>query len=275
LGARGSGVAVLNILHWLLPIIGIGFVIFFHELGHFMAARAMGVRVEAFSIGFGPRLFGFRRGATDWKICLIPLGGFVKMAGETPNAPRTGASDEFSSKSVAARSLIISAGVIMNVIFALIALPIAFMIGVPFEAPKVGSVDVESPAWKAGIRAGDRVKSVDGRRTLGYEDVVTAIAIGGDVVAIELERAGRPLLRQVETERDPRRGLPVIGVNPAYAPVEIRTGPLPRIAPPLACKSATRSCRSTGSPCRSSPRATSRSPGPATSASSAAARRSR
>ena len=80
----------MNVLHWLLPILGIGFVIFFHELGHFMAARAMGVRVEAFSIGFGPRLFGFRRGSTDWKICLIPLGGFVKMAGETPNAPRPG-----------------------------------------------------------------------------------------------------------------------------------------------------------------------------------------
>ena len=71
----------MSVLHWLLPIIGIGFVIFFHELGHFMAARATGVRVEAFSIGFGPRLFGFKRGSTDWKICLIPLGGFVKMAG--------------------------------------------------------------------------------------------------------------------------------------------------------------------------------------------------
>jgi regulator of sigma E protease len=212
----------MNVVYWLLPILGIGFVIFFHELGHFLAARAMGVRVEAFSIGFGPRLFGFKRGATDWKICLIPLGGFVKMAGETPNAPKTGAADEFSSKGVAARTLIISAGVIMNVVFALIALPVAFMIGVPFETPRLGSVDVEGPAWRAGIRAGDRITAVDGRRTLGYEDVVTAVAIGGDVVTIEADRNGTKIVRDVTTKRDERRGLPTIGVGPSYAPVEIK-----------------------------------------------------
>jgi regulator of sigma E protease len=212
----------MNVLHWLLPVLGIGFVIFFHELGHYLAARAMGVRVEAFSIGFGPRLFGFKRGHTDWKFCLIPLGGFVKMAGETPNAPRTGASDEFTSKGVAARTLIISAGVIMNVIFALLALPIAFMMGVPFEAPVLGSVDVGGPAWQAGLRAGDRVVAVDGRRTLGYEDVVTAVAIGGDVVTVEVVRDGAPVVRDVSTVRDQRRGLPMIGIGPPYAPVEIK-----------------------------------------------------
>ncbi len=160
----------MTFLYSLLTVFGIGFVIFFHELGHFMAARAMGVRVEAFSIGFGPRLFGFRRGTTDWKICLIPLGGFVKMAGETAGPNRTGAPDEFASKSVAARSLVISAGVIMNVVFALIALPIAFMIGVPFEAPVLGRVDPGKAAWRAGLRAGDRVLSVDGRPTPRGED---------------------------------------------------------------------------------------------------------
>jgi regulator of sigma E protease len=211
----------MTAFHWLLPIVGIGFVIFVHELGHFMAARWCGIRVEAFSIGFGPRLFGFRRGSTDWKICLIPLGGFVKMAGETPGAERTGASDEFSSKTVAQRSFVISAGVIMNVIFALVSIPIAFMIGVPFEAPVLGAVDVGAPAWKAGLRANDRVLAVDGRRTLGFEDVVTAIAIGGDVVTLSVERDGRRFDVPVPTERDPRRGLPTIGIAAALAPVEI------------------------------------------------------
>jgi regulator of sigma E protease len=213
---------VVSALYWLLTIFGIGFVIFFHELGHYLAARAMGVRVEAFSIGFGPRLFGFRRGTTDWKICLIPLGGFVKMAGETPGSPRSGAPDEFMSKSVAARALIISAGVIMNVVLALIALPIAFLAGVPFESPVLGGVESGGPAWRAGLRGGDRVLSVDGRRTLGYEDVVTGIAIGGDDVAIVAERGGQKLSFEVPTVRDERRGLPRIGIGASIGPVELR-----------------------------------------------------
>jgi regulator of sigma E protease len=211
-----------SILHWALPVIGIGFVIFVHELGHYLAARATGVRVEAFSIGFGPRIFGFRRGPTDWKICLIPLGGFVKMAGEAPGAPKTGARDEFSSKSVARRSLIISAGVIMNLVFAFVAIPVAFMLGVPFEAPVIGSVEIGRPAWRAGLRAGDRVLSVDGRRTLGYEDVVTAIAIGDDVVSMVLDRDGARLSLDVPTELDRRRGLPTIGIGAAFAPIVVR-----------------------------------------------------
>ncbi len=212
---------MLNILHTALTLVGIGLIIFVHELGHFLAARAVGIRVEAFSIGFGPRLVGFRRGTTDWKICLIPLGGFVKMAGETPSAPRTGASDEFASKTVAQRTLVISAGVIMNIIFALVSLPIAFAIGVPFEVPEIGSVTQGDAAWEAGLHAGDRVLSVDDRTLFSSEDLLTAIAIGGDHVRLAVQRDGRTFTVEVPTKRDSVRGFQGIGLLAQSEPLKV------------------------------------------------------
>ena len=102
---------------WFQVIFGIGLMIFIHELGHFMAAKKIGVRVEAFSLGFGPRLVGFRRGGTDYRLSAIPLGGYVKMAGENPDDPRTGSPDELQSRSAWERMIIFSAGVFMNFIF--------------------------------------------------------------------------------------------------------------------------------------------------------------
>ena len=222
--ARRSGRrhdVIVSVLYSLLPILGIGFVIFFHELGHFMAARAMGVRVEAFSIGFGPRLFGFRRGSTDWKICLIPLGGFVKMAGETPNAPRTG---RLGRVRVEVRRR-----------------PVADHLGrrdherdlradrasdrvhdrrAVRDAGRSDRSTSAGPAWRAGLRAGDRIISVDGRRTLGYEDVVTAVAIGGDVVTIVAERERQAVsgpARRSRRNGTSAAGFPMIGVEPSCA----------------------------------------------------------
>ena len=180
----------VDLAYNLLTIFGIAFVIFVHELGHFLAARSVGVRVEAFSIGFGPRLFGFKRGDTDWKICLIPLGGFVKMAGEqiaTPDAPsHSAAPDEFLAKTFLQKTWIISAGVIMNIVFAAVALPLAFAIGVPFEPPVIGAVKPGGDGWKAGLRAGDRITHVDGTAMLAFEDLATAIAIGGDTHTLDV-----------------------------------------------------------------------------------------
>src|SRR5438132_12187819 len=100
--------------------LGIGLVIFVHELGHFLVAKKVGIRVETFSLGFGPRLVGFVRGGTDYRLSAVPLGGYVKMAGESPDEARSGAHDEFAAKSVGARAAVISAGVIMNGIFAVV-----------------------------------------------------------------------------------------------------------------------------------------------------------
>lgn len=202
--------------HVILTIIGIGFIIFVHELGHYLAARAVGIRVEAFAIGFGPRLFGWTRGNTDYKLCMIPLGGYVKMAGEDPTKPTTGQPDEFGSKKVWQRVLVISAGVIMNVIFALIAVPIAFAVGIPFEDPVIGSVTPGAPAWEAGLRPGDRVTHVDGRKVLGFFDVAGDVAVSDGPLTLTIERNGETR-NIVVAPRDLREeGLPRIGIGISF-----------------------------------------------------------
>lgn len=199
--------------YFMLTALGIGFIIFVHELGHFLAARAVGVRVEAFSIGFGPKLFGFQRGPTDYKLCLIPLGGYVKMAGEDPTRPTTGQPDEFGSKKVWQRTLVISAGVIMNIVFSVVAIPIAFSIGVPFDAPVAGFVAPDSAAWEAGIRPGDRFITMNDRPVLSFEDVITDAAVGGDTVTTIIERDGKRLPPiDIHPKVDKEKGLQLIGV---------------------------------------------------------------
>jgi regulator of sigma E protease len=200
-----------------LTVLGIGLVIFVHEAGHFLAARWCGVRVDVFSIGFGPVLFAWKRGATQYQVAAIPLGGYVKMAGEDgpPGEDAKPDPDALPSKSVGQRFLIYSGGVIMNVLFGLVVFPILFAVGVTFLRPVVGEASPGSPAWHARIPAGTEVLSVDGRRTLEFSDVVSGVALG-DAEGIELE------LLYPDTEVPSRltivpdrnsAGLPTIGVG--------------------------------------------------------------
>jgi regulator of sigma E protease len=186
-------VSVLSIFY---VVLGIGIIIFVHELGHFLVARWAGVRVETFSLGFGPRLFGFRRGHTDYRISLIPLGGYVKMAGEIPipDPQRLGElrPDELAAQSVGARAAIFSAGVVMNVLFAFVIFPLAFHVGVPFYAPRVGGLDVGLPAWEAGLHSGDKVLTVDGAPVYDFDDILYAATLSrrDHELALEVEREG-------------------------------------------------------------------------------------
>ena len=129
------------ILIWriLQVVLGIGLVIFVHEAGHFVAARLCRVRVDVFSLGFGPRLLGWRRGPTLYQVAAVPLGGFVKMAGDDPYAdeasPEPGS---LHSKSVGQRFFIYSGGVLANVLFGLVVFPILFSIGIQFVVPVIG-----------------------------------------------------------------------------------------------------------------------------------------
>ncbi|MEK7749657.1 MAG: site-2 protease family protein, partial [Planctomycetota bacterium] len=116
----------------ILVIVGIGLLIFIHELGHFLVAKKIGVRVLAFSLGFGPALFKKKWGETEYRLSLVPLGGYVKLAGEGPDEEKTGSSWEFSSKSVGQRASVLVAGVALNAALAFIAFVVAFQIGVPF-----------------------------------------------------------------------------------------------------------------------------------------------
>jgi len=128
-------------------IIVLGVLIFVHEGGHFLVAKLFGVRVLVFSLGFGKRLLGFRRGGTDYRLSLIPLGGYVRMAGDTPEEGRTGAPDEFLSKPKWQRFLILVAGPTMNLLIAIAFIAGLNMSGVPSTTlrPKIGEVMPNKP----------------------------------------------------------------------------------------------------------------------------------
>ena len=152
----------------------LGVLIFVHELGHFVMARRVGVRVLKFSLGFGPRLVGFTRGDTEYVISAIPLGGYVKMAGENPDDPRSGRDDEFLSKTKWQRFQVLIMGPLMNLILAVVVTAGVLMNGTEIPAfqskpPVVGQIEPGSPAEKAGIRVGDRIVTVAGRDVNTWE----------------------------------------------------------------------------------------------------------
>ena len=197
----------------LLTIFGIGFLLFIHELGHFLAARAAGVRVEVFALGMGPRIAGFRRGDTDYRIAAIPIGGYVKMAGEDLNG--AGADDELFSKSPAWRFLIFSGGILMNFLFALVLIPILFRIGVPVQSPIVGSVEPGSPAWHAGVRGGDRLLALNDNRLYSFSDFASTVALSNveESLSLDLTTAeGEHKRVDFRAVYDEGSGFPKVGV---------------------------------------------------------------
>ncbi len=174
----------------------LGVIIVIHELGHFLVAKFFKIRVETFSVGFGPRLIGFRYGDTDYRISAFPLGGYVKMAGENPGDSVTGAPNEFLSKPKWQRFLVASAGPIMNIVLAVGLLTALFMHGT--EIPEfsegeaiIGTVEAGSPAQTAGIQAGDRITSIAGKDRPNWEDVEVRVMMnGGQSIPIVLNRNG-------------------------------------------------------------------------------------
>ncbi len=221
-------------------------VVFVHELGHFLVARAVGVRIEIFSIGFGRELFGFCDGrGTRWKICLLPLGGYVKMFGEadelleadgtTRALTQTERAESFFHKSLGRRALVVVAGPVANYIFAIVVLAIMFMTyGQPFTAPVVGEVIAGTAAERVGLEAGDRIIAINGQAMERFEDIATVIQFGlGEPVELVLERDGARQSLQVQpdvVERDDNFGnvvqVGLLGIKPA-GQTEIRThGPI-------------------------------------------------
>ena len=158
----------------------IGVLVFVHELGHFLAARRIGVRVLKFSLGFGPRVIGFTRGDTEYCVSAIPLGGYVKMAGENAEDPRSGQPDEFLSKTKWQRFQVLIMGPVMNLALAVVLLAVVLAQGADVPAyldqlPVVGGVEKNSPAERAGFKPGDRVLTVGGREVTTWEDFDVAI----------------------------------------------------------------------------------------------------
>lgn len=157
----------------------LGVLIFFHELGHFLVAKKVGIRVHSFSLGFPPHIFKYKRGETTYGIGILPLGGYVRMAGENPDEEASGAPHEFMSKSVAQRAAVIFAGPFMNYVLALVILiGVHLVIGVPTTDPDriiVGKVIEDGPAAKAGLVSGDQIVSVNGRVVTRFDSMATII----------------------------------------------------------------------------------------------------
>ncbi len=177
-------------IHSLLAfLVVLGVLVFFHELGHYAAARARGVIVEAFSIGFGPALLSWRaKSGTVWKLSALPLGGYVKMQGwgdEETDAPATPGS--FSATSLGSKALIVAAGPLANFILAFVLLTGLYaIVGRPIVQPVVSQVTTGEPAATAGILPGDRITEVNGQPVTSFEDV-QQIVLNRPATAITLE----------------------------------------------------------------------------------------
>ncbi len=173
-------IAGKNMTNIMTFVIVLAVLIFVHELGHFIAAKLFNIGVERFSLGFGPRLFGKKIGYTDYRVSLVPLGGYVKLVGEEPDEeipPEPwGKEHSFRLKPLWQRTIVVIAGPLFNVLLAFILFWAVFSFyGEPFLGTKISSVQKGSPAEKAGLRAGDKVISVNGIRVSSWDELSKAI----------------------------------------------------------------------------------------------------
>ncbi|UCF90145.1 MAG: RIP metalloprotease RseP [Desulfobacterales bacterium] len=186
-------------------IVVLGVLIFFHEFGHFLVARLFGVGVDKFSLGFGPRLIGKKIGITDYRLSAIPLGGYVKMVGEEPDA-QIDPSDlplSFTHKHVAKRILIVAAGPFFNLLLAVIIFFGIFLISGTFVLqPSVGSVKAGSPAEVAGLQKGDLIVAIDGTKVSSWDEMAELIgASNGKALAVTVRREESQLDFSIPPER--------------------------------------------------------------------------
>ncbi|MFQ5680541.1 MAG: RIP metalloprotease [Candidatus Omnitrophota bacterium] len=174
--------------------------IFIHELGHFIAARRVGVRVERFSLGFGPRLWGIKRGDTIYQISAIPLGGYIKMAGDNPDECR-GKKYEYLSQPPKNKAQVILAGSAMNYILGMVCFCPALTLGIPDSSSLVGEVMAGYPAQAAGVRTGDKIVSVDGKDVKHWVELLQLIHDKrGQAVDISILRNDQRLNMRLKTK---------------------------------------------------------------------------
>lgn len=237
---------VANALQILKVLIGFSIIIFVHELGHFMAAKWVGVRVDRFAVGFGTRLVGWRRGEgltfgnrpeytsaelaerrygeTDYCFKALPFGGYVKMLGQddimiddaTGKVTMTADPRAFTNRPVGQRMVVVSAGVIANLLFGAVAFMVVFLMGINMEPPVIGNVQPGGPAARAGLLPGDRVLSINDEVPISFSEVFLKAIMADGPMRVRVERDGKPLDQDfiVTAEMDDLRGIPQIGIEP-------------------------------------------------------------
>ncbi len=196
-----------------------GTVVVVHELGHFGAAKFFKIRVEAFSVGFGPRLIGFRRGETDYKVCAIPLGGYVKMAGENPDDV-TGGVEEFLSHPKWQRFIVAVMGPVMNGVLAVVLLTGLFYHRYevplwPREGVVVGLIKSDSPALGSDLKPGDRIVAAGARHNPTWEDFLLEVSISpGIPLQMQVQRGGKTFPLTLTPEARGRDSAGYLGIAP-------------------------------------------------------------
>lgn len=220
----------------LIAILILGLMVFVHEAGHFVVARWSGVRILRFSLGFGPKIAAWRRGETEYCLSWIPLGGYVKMAGEQ-REEQTHQPWEYLSKPIGTRARIVLAGPLVNYLVALLTLWIVFVIGYPELLPVVGKVMDKMPAQAAGIQVGDRIQAINGRPIQTWDEMTKLIHDApGMPLTVRIDRAGSAQTVTMTPEpkdlpdpfgRTKRVGL--IGISPSGTFEARRVGPIAAI----------------------------------------------
>ncbi len=217
----------------------IGVLITIHEFGHFAVARLLGAPVEVFSIGFGKRIWGFERGGTDYRLSLVPLGGYVRIIGLGPDESDVVKGDAPSADLLPRwrRALILLAGPVTNILAAVIFVALALTMGVETpvyldQPPVVGWIEPESPADAADIQPGDIIHAVNDERVEVWRDLEIALLTAGKgTVKLTLERDGRNLTIPVNLDRDSVYGFGVSGIQPR---LEAVVQPAPGASPAAA-----------------------------------------
>jgi len=208
-------------------VIVLGILVFIHELGHFTVAKLSDIKVEKFSLGFGPKIIGFKKGETEYLLSLLPLGGYVKMVGE---APGEDISEEdrrrsFTAKSPLNRAAIVAAGPLMNLVLAFVLFPLVYIIGIEVPAylerpTAVGYVFADSPAQKAGLEKGDIIKLVDGKKVATWSDFISITAMNPEsTLRLSIKRAGKTVEATINPQTSSKTGAGTIGVLPPMRPV--------------------------------------------------------
>lgn len=203
-------------------LIALGILIFVHEIGHFILAKRQGVKVEEFSLGFGPRIIGIKKGDTDYRISALPLGGYVKMLGEDPEEEKADDPRSFAKKSVWQRVKIVAFGPIMNLVFSLAVMPLVFFIGrmqpvFLHEKPVIIDVRAGSPAQKANLEKGDLITAIDGAKISDWEDALNKFILApGSRLKLTIERDRKTFEQDIEVGQMSEMKGGYVGIEPMF-----------------------------------------------------------
>lgn len=225
-------------LTWVLVILAFSVMIIVHELGHFLMALRVGIKVEIFSIGMGPKVFSIKRNGIEYRLSAVPLGGYVKMLGEDPSEATTGNKGEFSAQPVGNRFKVIFAGPLLNYVLGFLLLSLVFALGYPTMTTKIGGLLDGYPAKAAGLQADDKILAINGKPVSDWDGIIEIIHKTTEgTIGLTVDRAGKKLefaIKPKITETKDIFGEKVriaqVGIKPSEKVEYVKHGPVESLA---------------------------------------------